>query len=144
MTLEELKQLLSQSNHTLAIFDQDDNLHTYDHRGVLDLYTLLTNEPQVLKGALVADKVVGKGAAALMIVGGIAELHTHIISEPAIKLLELSGIQYSFDEKVDHIENRDKSGWCPVETICKDVPTAGQCVPLIANFIENMKAKNHV
>lgn len=142
MTLEELKQTLSQGNHALAIYDQDEQLHTYDNKGVRDLYTLLTTEPQVLKGAMVADKVVGKGAAALMIVGGIAELHTHIISEPAIKLLELSGIRYSFDEKVDHIENRDKTGWCPVETLCKEVPTAGQCVPLIANFIENMKIKN--
>lgn len=142
MTLEELKQTLSQGNHALAIFDQDEQLHTYDNKGVRDLYTLLTTEPQVLKGAMVADKVVGKGAAALMIVGGIAELHTHIISEPAIKLLELSGIRYSFDEKVDHIENRDKTGWCPVETLCKDMPTAGQCVPLIANFIENMKIKS--
>lgn len=142
MTLEELKQTLSQGNHTLAIYDQDEQLHTYDNKGVRDLYTLLTTEPQVLKGAMVADKVVGKGAAALMIVGGIAELHTHIISEPAIKLLELSGIRYSFDEKVDHIENRDKTGWCPVETLCKDMPTAGQCVPLIANFIENMKIKS--
>lgn len=144
MTLEQLKEILGQGNHTLAIYDQDEQVHTYDNRGVRDLYTLLTTAPQVLKGAMVADKVVGKGAAALMIVGGIAELHTHIISEPAIKLLELSGIQYSFDEKVDHIENRDKTGWCPVETLCKDMPTAGQCVPLIANFIENMKAKNHV
>ena len=142
MTLEELKQTLSQGNHALAIYDQDEQLHTYDNKGVRDLYTLLTTEPQVLKGAMVADKVVGKGAAALMIVGGIAELHTHIISEPAIKLLELSGIRYSFDEKVDHIENRDKTGWCPVETLCKDMPTAGQCVPLIAYFIENMKIKS--
>lgn len=142
MTLEELKQTLSQGNHALAIYDQDEQLHTYENKGVRDLYTLLTTEPQVLKGAMVADKVVGKGAAALMIVGGIAELHTHIISEPAIKLLELSGIRYSFDEKVDHIENRDKTGWCPVETLCKDMPTAGQCVPLIANFIENMKIKS--
>ena len=84
MTLEELKQTLSQGNHALAIYDQDEQLHTYDNKGVRDLYTLLTTEPQVLKGAMVADKVVGKGAAALMIVGGIAELHTHIISEPAL------------------------------------------------------------
>ncbi len=143
MTLEQLKEILGQGNHTLAIYDQDEQVHTYDNRGVRDLYTLLTTAPQVLKGAMVADKVVGKGAAALMIVGGIAELHTHIISEPAIKLLELSGIRYSFDEKVDHIENRDKTGWCPVETLCKDMPTAGQCVPLIANFIENLKTKQN-
>ncbi|MCR5569222.1 MAG: DUF1893 domain-containing protein [Paludibacteraceae bacterium] len=143
MTLEQLKLLLDEGGYTLVIFDHEDNLRTFNNQGVADLYNLLTNEPGALKGALVADKVVGKGAASLMIVGGIAELHTHIISEPAIKLLELSGIRYSFDEKVGHIENRDKSGWCPVETLCKDVPTAGQCVPLIANFIESLKTKQN-
>lgn len=141
MTLEQLKLLLDEGGYTLVIFDHEDNLRTFNNQGVADLYNLLTSEPGALKGALVADKVVGKGAASLMIVGGIAELHTKVISEQAIKLLELSGIRYSYDEKVDHIINRNKDGWCPVETLCKEVPTAGQCVPLIANFIENMKTK---
>ena len=51
-------------------------IRTFTQRGVADLYDLLTREPEFLKGALIADKVVGKGAAALMILGGIKELYT--------------------------------------------------------------------
>ena len=54
-----------------------DNIRTFTQRGVADLYDLLTQEPDFLKGASIADKVVGKGAAALMILGGIRELHDH-------------------------------------------------------------------
>ena len=64
----------------------------FTQRGVADLYDLLTQEPDFLKGALIADKVVGKGAAALMILGGIKELHTDIISSKAFGTV--SGFRY--------------------------------------------------
>ena len=57
---------------------------------------LLTQEPEFLKGALIADKVVGKGAAALMILGGIKELYTDIISTKALELLQKSDIKVEF------------------------------------------------
>ena len=48
-----------------------DEVRIFRERGVKDLYRLLREEPQLLDGAFVADKVVGKGAAALMILGAI-------------------------------------------------------------------------
>lgn len=38
-------------------------------RGVQDLYRLLKTEPDFLRGAFIADKVIGKAAAALMALG---------------------------------------------------------------------------
>lgn len=38
-------------------------------RGVQDLYRLLKTEPDFLQGAFIADKVIGKAAAALMALG---------------------------------------------------------------------------
>lgn len=38
---------------------------TFDSRGVADLFNLLNDDPEFMQGADVADKVVGKGAAAL-------------------------------------------------------------------------------
>ena len=61
---------------------------------------LLTQEPEFLKGASIADKVVGKGAAALMILGGIKELYTDIISTKALELLQKSDIKVDFTEEV--------------------------------------------
>lgn len=60
----------------------------FHERGVKDLYRLLKEEPEFLSGAFVADKVVGKAAAALMILGGVKEIFANIISQPACELLE--------------------------------------------------------
>ena len=50
-------------------------------RGVQDLYRLLKTEPDFLRGAFIADKVIGKAAAALMALGGVDEVFARVISE---------------------------------------------------------------
>ena len=52
-------------------------------RGVQDLYRLLKTEPDFLQGAFIADKVIGKAAAALMALGGVDEVFARVISSPA-------------------------------------------------------------
>ncbi len=64
--MEELINLLHSGGYSCVIANGD-NIRTFTQRGVADLYDLLTQEPDFLKGASIADKVVGKGAAALMI-----------------------------------------------------------------------------
>ena len=71
--MEELINLLHTGGYSCVI-DNEGKIRTFTQRGVADLYDLLTREPEFLKGALIADKVVGKGAAALMILGGIKYL----------------------------------------------------------------------
>ena len=54
-----------------CVIRNGDVTRIFRERGVKDLYRLLEEEPELLDGAFVADKVVGKGAAALMILGGV-------------------------------------------------------------------------
>ncbi len=114
---------------------------TFDRRGVADLYRLLHEEPEFLHGAVVADKVVGKAAAALMLLGGVAELHTDVISSKAIELLQGSSLRYAYDLEVPHIINRTRDGWCPMETRCRDCRTAEECLAQITSFIASQTTK---
>ena len=82
---------------------------------------------------------VGKGAAALMILGGIGELHADVISRPARLLLAASPVHVSYTLEVPYIVNRTRTGQCPVETLCRDCATAAEALPLIRNFIEGQK-----
>lgn len=107
-------------------------------RGVMDLLRLLETSPCVLDGACVADKVVGKGAAALMILGGVSAVYADVISRAALDLLAGAGIPAGFGECVDAIINRAGTGVCPVETLCRDCATAGECLPLIRNFARQL------
>lgn len=105
---------------------KDDKVFTSSDRGVKPLLHLLEDEKDFLKGASVADKVVGKAAALLMVLGGIKEVHTNVISEPAVEVFEKHHIPYFYEEKVKRIINRKGDGLCPMETLCMDIeePTA--------------------
>lgn len=104
-------------------------------RGVRDLFCLFETEPEVLRGAFVADKVVGKGAAALMGAGGVAEVYAAVISRPALRLLTESDVAVSFGTLAENIINRAGTDICPVEKLCADCRTAAECLPLIKRFI---------
>ncbi len=134
MTL--LKQLLHQDGCTLVVANGD--IRTFSDRGIAALYRLLNEEPQFLKGALLADKVVGKGAAALMIAGGVEALYAEVISEAALALLATApGIRVEQGVTVPQIYNRAHTGFCPVEQLCLHARTAEECLPLIKNFMNN-------
>lgn len=138
--MEELISLLHSGGYSCVIANGE-KIRTFTQRGVADLYDLLTQEPELLKGASIADKVVGKGAAALMILGGISELHTDIISTKALDLLKESDVKVEFEEEVPFIWNRDHTGFCPVETLCSEVKSVEEMLPLISDFIEKMRSK---
>ena len=108
-------------------------------RGVSDLFRLLSEQPELLRGATAADKVVGKGAAALMALGGLREVYADVVSEPALELLQKSGVKVTYGSLVPMIWNRARTGSCPVEQLCKDAETAEECFPLIRDFVEKMR-----
>lgn len=138
--MEDLISLLHLGGYSCVIANGE-NIRTFTQRGVADLYDLLVREPEFLKGAKIADKVVGKGAAALMILGGVKELYTDVISQNALDLFQSSEVKVGFSEKVPFIWNRDHSGWCPVETMCKEEKSAENILPLIHDFLERMRSK---
>lgn len=142
--MESIKKRLHEGGHSLVIKTQAGEVFTYDGRGVSDLLRLLSTEPVVLQGAELADKVVGKAAAALMILGGIQAVYADTISQPALQLLTSAApkIEVSFAQKVEYIINRTQTGWCPMELACKDAVTPKECLERIkAKLAELMNKK---
>ncbi|MDE6513996.1 MAG: DUF1893 domain-containing protein [Muribaculaceae bacterium] len=135
--LRKLKNILHAEGCSLVVGNAN-KVETFRQRGVKDLLQLLHNAPQTLSGASVADKVVGKGAAALMALGGVKELYTAVISTPALELMRNSGIAVEFDTETPAIINRAGTGPCPVEALCRDCRTPEECLPLIENFVTNL------
>lgn len=112
-----------------------DTIRIFRERGVRDLWRLLHEEPELPDGAFVADKVVGKGAAALMAAGRVRELFADVVSHAALELLNGAGIPVSYTVAVPHIINRAGDGICPVERLCAGARTAAECLPLIEGFL---------
>lgn len=137
--MEEIKTILQEAGCSCVVknFDQ---VFTFKQRGVLDLYQMIKDKPGFLKEALIADKVVGKGAAALMILGGISNLYAEIISLPALTLLRDAGVEVDYGNVVPFIWNRTKTDWCPIEKMCNNKTSAQDILPLIEDFLYRMKS----
>ena len=116
-------------------------MRTFTQRGVADLFYLLTHDTPFLLGCSIADKVVGKGAAALMVKGGVAQVYADIISAPALALLQEQGIAVSYAEVAEGIRNRAGTDMCPVEKRCLPLENIDEMVGEIRDFLMQIRVK---
>lgn len=136
--MKELIRRLHEGAYSCIVVNEG-KVAVFTRRGVMDLYELLVNEPDFLRGASVADKVVGKGAAALMLLGGVQRLYADVISEPALGLLDKTNVEVSYGQLVQHVQNRTKTDWCPVEKLCYDLNDTREMFEAIGSFLEAQK-----
>ena len=78
-----------------------------------------------------------------MVLGGFKTVYADIISTPALALLCEAGIETTFAQEVPHIINRDKTGWCPLETACMELNTVEEMYPVIQNFISRIRQNSN-
>ena len=109
-TIEELA--LKLENHSLLVYRKG-QISFQDERGIKPL--LIQIKKKGLKNAVAVDTVIGKAAALLMVYGKVKQVHTNIIAKDAISVFEKYKVEYSYNEVVDHIQNDNKDGLCPME-----------------------------
>lgn len=130
---KQMLDMLNQQGLSLLVYN-DTTLTTHTDRGVRDLLNLLAEQPERLNGAIVADKLIGKAAAAIMAAGGVVEVHTNLICTAGRELLEKEGIKVFAREEVPQILNRDRSGQCPFDAQLNDIESIDECVKVLQNM----------
>ncbi|MCL2328628.1 MAG: DUF1893 domain-containing protein [Bacteroidetes bacterium] len=133
-------EILKNNPQLSCVIQNGDEIREFYKRGVADLFELTQMCPEFLQGAQVADKIVGKGAAACMIFGGVRELYTTIISKPALEILQIANIPVQYEQCVDFIQNRMQTGMCPVEMLCANTNDATEIIEIIRNFLQKSPA----
>ena len=84
--MKRLIDILDEGGYSCVIA-QGDHIRTFTRRGVADLYDLLQEDAAFLHEASVADKVIGKAAATLMVLGQVKEVqrtHNQPTGSPAV------------------------------------------------------------
>lgn len=84
-------------------------------------FLLQMHKENKLENTFVADSVVGKAAAMVMSFSGVKKCYAEIISVPAYKWFKKCNIKVAYGQKVPQIINRDKTGFCPMETAVMDI-----------------------
>ncbi len=133
--MELTKQILCKKDATCVIY-KDGKSALSNERGVSPLILWLEEEEKPLAGAHVADKVIGKAAALLMIYAGVREVYAGVISEPAARCFEAYQIPYCFGQMTARIANRAGTGLCPMEELCMEIDDPKRAYQALKNKLQ--------
>lgn len=139
--MNRLRQYLDDEAVRGVVRSAGGEIRVFRRRGVIDLFELSETDPAFLRGASVADKVVGRGAALLFVRGGVARLYARVVSGGALSVLRRGGIEVEYATEVPNIINRAGTGICPVEQLTASTDSPDEAYLLIKEFIENQNQK---
>ena len=89
--------------------------------GIKPLMVCLRKDRNAFAKAVVADKVVGKAAAMMAVYGKATAVYGEVMSEAAKGFLKRQNVEYGFASEVPYIENRTRTGMCPMETAVTNI-----------------------
>lgn len=135
--LEIAKNVLRENEFT-CVLEKDDHVFTSTKRGVAPLLDWI-EQGLDLNGFSAADKVVGRGAAMLYILMGIQSLYAGVLSKEAEDALKQAGIEVYCDELVPRIQNRTKTGYCPMEEAVLGIIDPEEALVAIKKKLESLR-----
>lgn len=118
--LEIVKEKLYSKSASLIVLYSNGECKEYFQNRIKDIKEILKNDKNALKGAVIADKVIGKVAGSILTVSGVSEIYADVMSKYAVPVLEKYNIKYEYKNLTEYVQNNDKNGMCPMENKYKD------------------------
>ena len=92
-----------------------------------------------LANSVMADKIVGRAAALLMLYSVPAEVHAGVITTIAKELLRAKGVKVCSDVEVPAIKEKDGRIYCPFEAMVQGISDPEEAYPAIVTKMRAMK-----
>lgn len=137
-TLNHAKQMIKEEKATCIIIKDNTIIYKASGRGVKPLIELYENNPDILKDAFVVDKVIGKAAAMIAVLGGATKVYGVLMSSAAQTYLNNHTIPNDCGRCVEIISNRTGDGMCPLETAVMDTDDPEQAYKLLKETIQRL------
>lgn len=118
--LKQAAERLEQENSSIYVLGRAEPYCSRE-RGIAPIIGPLEQDPAFFRGTYVADKVIGRAAALLLIKGGIRGLFAKLISTSAKEVLQQAGIPLHYEREVPRILNRAGDGFCPMESATQGI-----------------------
>jgi len=111
------KHSLSQKNLSLVVAKRGRVLFETESHGISGLLKAIDQLKDDMAGSSVADRVVGRAAALLLVYSGVVAVFADTISEGGIDVLKNNDIFQEFGRRVPSILDSRKADVCPFEKL---------------------------
>lgn len=129
--------LLRQGDYSCVLCDRDRVL-TDRRRGIAPILERI-EAGELLDGMAVADKIIGKAAAMLLLCGGARSVYGEVMSEPAKALLEDAGVEIAYGTLVKAIRNRTDTDICPMEKAVAPLETPAEAPAVLRAALNRLQ-----
>ena len=119
--LELAKQRLGRENLSLVIAKKGRVLFETQARGISGLLEAIKKIGKNIRYSSVADRIVGRAVALLLVYSGVTSVYAVTISDGGIEVLKNLNILSEFDKRVPNILNLKKTDVCPFEKLVAKV-----------------------
>ena len=111
--IENARNLLAKENKT-CVLCRSEAVYASEKTGIAPMVDFISQGVD-LRGFSAADKIVGRAAALLFVLAGVAEVYAEVMSASGAEVLKRHGIACAWGEMTDAIVNRAGTGPCPME-----------------------------
>ena len=132
------KNLIAQQKATCVVIKNHKILNIETGRGVAPVIALY--EQGMLSGAVVVDKIIGKAAAMVLVLGGVKSCYGLTMSQSAAEYLRAHGVAVEYDTLTEHIINRKGDGICPMEQTVAEIDDPAQALGALKEKIAELRA----
>lgn len=94
---------------------RDGSLYKSSDRGILPIFRPMVSNQEFFKDSYVADTIIGRGAAMLLVLSGVKGVYGAVMSESATDVFRKFNVMFESGELVPYIKNRNNDGLCPIE-----------------------------
>lgn len=133
--LDAARRMLDAEKLAFVIFKGGQEIARGAHDGVGELLAAVDRLGADVRGASLADKVVGKAVALVAAHAGIRAVDTPLASQAAVLVLQAHQIALRAETIVAHILNRRGDGVCPLEKLTQPLDEPAAAVAKLREFI---------
>ncbi|MFH0711028.1 MAG: DUF1893 domain-containing protein [Candidatus Aenigmatarchaeota archaeon] len=109
--------ILERENLSFVVVKNGNPIFRGKSNGIMDFLIAIRDLGDELNDSSVADRIVGKASAMLIIRSKIKKVYAKLMSEYAIKTLKQSNIPFVCERKTEVILNKAQTSICPFENM---------------------------
>ena len=139
--LELAKGILKRKDLSLVIVKQGEPLYESSSSGINGLLQAIEKLRNSLYDSSVADKVVGRAAALLLMYSHVKEVYAATLSNEGLKVLSEHDLPVEHEGLVPKILDREGKNICPFEQFSLTINSIDEAYEQLKAFTENLRRK---
>lgn len=135
--LVEAKSLLEKERASLVLIREGQEPHIDFRSGLIPLWEAYRDGNW--SGGVLADRVIGRGAAFLAVDMELISIYSPLMSRGAVEIFKKWGIEFKYELQVERIRDRSGKGLCPMEALLEGIEESHIAIQRLNQFFLERK-----